>query len=290
VPVQIECPADHTQQPALFYAPPGQTAPAPLLVGLHTWSAGYTQSDSAAYATWCIQKGWAFVAPHFRGPNGKPQATGSELAVADVLAAVEYAKAHAKVDPKRVYLVGASGGGHMALLMAGRAPGVWAAVSAWVPISDLAAWHRQCTAAGLGYAKQIAASCGGAPGASAAVDLEYRSRSPLTWLAAAKDVPLDINAGIRDGHGGSVPISHSLNAFNLLAAEADRLAEADIQYLVEKAEVPPHLQRKIEDPLYGGNVPLLRRTSGKTRVTIFKGGHQIVVRAALSWLQKQQKD
>jgi len=290
VPITYQSPADHTQQPAIFYAPPDQAAPAPLLVGLHTWSYGYTNTASAPYAKWCIEKGWVLVAPHFRGPNSNPKATGSELAVADVLAAVEYAKAHARVDAKRIYLVGASGGGHMALLMAGRAPQIWAGVSAWVPITDLAAWYRHGITVKSGYAGQIAKSCGGVPGASDAVDLEYRNRSPMTWLANAKDLPLDINAGIRDGHGGSVPISHSLNAYNLLAAPADRIAEDDVTYLVEKAEVPPHLQQKIEDPLYGGKTPLLRRTSGKTRLTIFKGGHEIVYNAALTWLEGQHKD
>ena len=48
------------------------------------------------------------------------------------------------MDDKRIYLVGISGGGQMALIMAGRAPNVWAGVSAWVPIADLAEWHDFC--------------------------------------------------------------------------------------------------------------------------------------------------
>ncbi len=66
------------------------------------------------------------------------------------------------IDPQRIYLVGVSGGGHMALLMAGRAPEVWAGVSAWCGISDLAAWHRQTKAAGLSYWQSLEKACGGA--------------------------------------------------------------------------------------------------------------------------------
>ena len=48
---------------------------------------------------------------------------------------------------------------------------------------------------------------------------EYRIRSPLGRLssAAVAGVPIDLNAGIRDGHVGSVPIGHTLRAFDALA-------------------------------------------------------------------------
>ena len=48
----------------------------PLLVALHTWSGDYKQRASIPYAQWCIEKGWAFVHPQFRGPNRRPEATG----------------------------------------------------------------------------------------------------------------------------------------------------------------------------------------------------------------------
>ena len=99
-----------------------------------------------------------------------------------------------------------------------------------------------------------------APGDSPALDDECRKRSPLTYLENAKDVNLHINAGIRDGHDGSVPVSHSLNAFNKVAKSKDRLADKDITYFVEEALVPPHLQMDISAPSYGQYQPLFRRT------------------------------
>ena len=281
--------ADQTEQPALWYAPKTEKA-VPLLVGLHTWSGGYTQGWGGAYAKWCIKNGWVLIYPNFRGPNKKPAATGSELVVQDIISAVEYAKKNANVDEKRIYLAGASGGGYTSLLIAGRAPQIWAGVSAWVPISDLKAWHAECKAAGRGYYRHVEKSCGGPPGASPEVDLEYKNRSPVTWLHHAREVPLDINAGIHDGHKGSVPISHSLIAFNVVAAEKDRVSDEDIKYFVEKEAVPPRLKKPISDRTYGRNKPLFRRTSGRARVTIFEGGHTMISGAAFKWLAKQRKE
>jgi hypothetical protein len=123
--------ADGSEQPAMFYAPASKE-PVPLLVTLHTWSGDYRQDDHEACAQWCLEKNWAYIHPNFRGPNRRPEATGSELVVQDIVDAVTYASQHGNIDPTRVYLVGTSGGGYTALLMAGRHPELWAGVSAWV--------------------------------------------------------------------------------------------------------------------------------------------------------------
>jgi dipeptidyl aminopeptidase/acylaminoacyl peptidase len=149
--------ADGTRQPAMFYKPQAND-PRPLLVGLHSWSEGYRQDESVIYAEWCIANDWVFIHPHFRGPNRSPQTTGSELVIGDVVSAIEYAKEHARVDERRVYAVGWSGGGYLGLLLAGRVPEMWAGISAWVPISDLNAWYEQSRRLGTKYAREIAAS------------------------------------------------------------------------------------------------------------------------------------
>lgn len=280
--------ADATPQPALFYAPRGD-APKPLLVALHTWSSNYLKETGAPYAEWCLAHDWVFIHPNFRGQNNRPEAAGSELAVQDILSAVAFARQLANVDASRIYLAGVSGGGHMSLLMAGRAPDLWAGVSAWAAISDLKAWYSECRQRKLGYADDIVRIAGGIPGQSAAADRECHRRSPLSHLAAAKNLPLDINAGITDGHDGSVPISHSLLAFNLVAAEPDRLTAEQIAYFVREAKVPPDLAGDFPDPTYAGKPVLFRRKSGATRITVFKGGHEIVFQASLNWLAGQRK-
>jgi len=284
--IKYPCSADKSRQQALWHAPETDE-PLPLLVGLHSWSTDYR--NVGQYGKWCIDHNWVFIGPQFRGANNKPEACGSDLAVQDIIDAVEYAKEHANVDRGRIYLVGASGGGHAAMLMAGRAPELWAAVSAWAGISDIRAWHIECKKAGRHYAGMIEKCCGGPPGASPEVDAQYKKRSPLTHLPNAKNVMLDINVGIHDGHTGSVPVSHSLNAFNAVAAEKDRLSEEDIRYFLQKRRVPDHLKRKPDDLLWEGKGTLFQRTSGKVRITVFDGGHGILQDQALQWLARQQK-
>jgi len=281
---------DNTMQPALFY-PPRTDEAVPLLVGLHTWSGNYRQGLSKPYADWCIKKGWVLIHPHFRGHNKRPEACGSELVVADILTAVEYAKQNAKIDSSRIYMIGGSGCGYTSLLMAGRAPEIWAGVSSWVPITVLEDWYYECKQLGCEeHAGDIVNSCGGLPGQSPEIEAQYVHRSPVTHLKNAVNVPLDINAGIRDGHhSGGVPINHSFNAFNVLTAPSDRVSDEDIKYFVEKSEVPAHLKQTISDPIYGLKKPLFRRVSGNTRLTFFDGAHAMVYEAALTWLSKQKK-
>lgn len=279
--------ADGSEQPAMFYAPPADEK-APLLVTLHTWSGDYQQDLHKACEEWCLDQGWVYIHPNFRGPNKRPEACGSDLAVQDVVDAVAYATTHAQVDPSRIYLVGTSGGGYMALLMAGRHPEIWAGVSAWASITDLAAWHNQCKASGHRYWKHLEAVCGGPPSASDEVDRQYTQRSAITHLENARGVALDINAGIRDGHEESVPISHSLEAFNQIAYQHERFTDEEIEELVRTATVPEHLQQSIDDPSYGDRPALLRRYSGTARVTLFDGGHELIPEAALQWLSEQR--
>lgn len=287
VEVAFPSSADGVPQRARFHCPPGP-GPFPLLVGLHTWSADYRQCAMPEVEAWCVARGWACIHPDFRGPSWRPEAAGSDLTISDILDAVRFAEAECPVDPRRVFLAGASGGGFHALLAAARAPRLWAGVSAWVPISDLAAWHRECSARGLDYARHIEASCGGPPGSSPEVDRELRRRSPLTWLGQARGVPLDINAGIHDGHQGSVPVSHALNAFCAVAEPSRRIAPSEIAFVTDHEMVPPALAQETEpDPSYGEHRVLFRRTSGTARVTLFEGGHEMVEPAALAWLAGQ---
>ena len=281
---------DNTRQPMMVYKPPRDDA-RPLLVALHSWSNDYKQKESAIYAEWAIANDWIFIHPNFRGQNNKPQATGSELVIADVLSAIDYAKANARVDENRIYAVGWSGGGYLALLLAGRAPEIWAGVSAWVPISDLNAWYEESRRLGTKYVREIAASCGGNPSGGGAAADECRKRSALTYLERARGVAIDINHGIRDGHsnGDPVPVSQSLIAFNLLAAPQDRFTEDQIAYFSREAQVPATLRSDTTDPDYGGLRVLFRRQSGTTRITIFDGAHDKNTEAAVRWLNRQRR-
>ncbi len=290
--VRVTSSIDGTEQPCYVILPAGfdpEGAAVPLLVSLHTWSGDVKQRDPAMEAE-ADRRGWICLCPNFRGVNDSPDACGSPKAQQDILDAVDWARKTYPVDPTRIYLTGASGGGHMAMLMAGRYPDRWSAVSAWVGISDLAAWHDR-HARGR-YGAMLRRCCGGAPGASEAVDEQYRLRSPKTWLHRAVDVPLDLAAGVHDGHTGSVPIRHTLDAFNLVA-RAQGLPGVTEKEIAELSRPEGRLESprpgdQPDDPSFGRAI-YLRRTAGKARVTIFEGGHERIAAAAAEWLSRQAR-
>ena len=283
--VSYPCSFDQSEQKALVYFAQG-TEPRPLVVALHTWS--FTYANAKNYVAHARRHNCHLIAPNFRGSNnkGNPLSMGSDAAVADIVSAVEWMKKKCAVDSDRIYLTGGSGGGFMALLMAGRHPEIWAGVSAWCPISDLKAWcifHK-----GQGYGAHIIRNLKGDPRNDAAAAAEAAKRSPITYLARAKSLALDIATGIHDGHKGSVPISETLNAFNAVAAVQDRIPETDIRFMVENEKVPEGTPEFI-DPSYGKRKIHYRKISGNTRVTIFEGGHTILPATSFSWMMKQRK-
>ena len=183
--ITYHCKFDNSLQPAMFQAAESD-APRPLVVALHTWSFDHS-ANCEAYRAAAEKHNWHLIFPEFRGPNWKSEGCGSDMVVSDLEDAVAYMKSVCNVDPARVYLTGGSGGGHCSLLLAGRRPDLWTAVSSWCPISDLAAWHAQCCGTPHeGYASHIEDACGGNPAESGAATLQCQIRSPLTWLANAR--------------------------------------------------------------------------------------------------------
>ena len=278
--------ADDSMQSAMFYDPK-PVEEVPLVVALHTWSGDFRQQHHKPIREWCMKKGWAYIHPDFRGPARRPEATGSELVIGDIVSAVKHARESTRIDPKAVFLVGTSGGGYHCLVMAGKHPELFAGVSAWASISDLKAWYHDNIKSGRRYWNDIVKSCGGKPGDSPAVDAEYRKRSPVSYLKNAKGrVRLQIATGITDGHNGSVPISHSLWAFNEVAEEKDRIGLEEIAFMTKEARLPDTLAKADPDPAFGAKQPIFRRSSATATVTIFEGGHEIIQPAAIAWMEE----
>ena len=266
----------------------------PLLVSLHTWSADWHQRNPELEAL-ADKLGWVLLLPNFHGPNRTRDACGSEKAQQQILEAVRWACDTYNIDRRRIYLTGVSGGGHMTLLMAGRYPKVWAAASAWVGISDLAAWHQTHSERNSKYADDLKSSCGGVPGESDRIDFEYRVRSPVTYLAHANQVPLDIAAGIHDGHHGSVPVEHSLVAFNCVAqANNDPILSEELihELSLPRPPVEATATKSEQDnlDLAWGRPIHFRRESGLARVTLFEGGHEGLAHAATEFLKQHAKE
>jgi pimeloyl-ACP methyl ester carboxylesterase len=284
---------DGELQPLLHWAPPNAAGqPTPLLVFLHSWSSDY-QQDNSKWLNACAARNWIWLHPNFRGINQSPKACGSRYARQDVLDAITFAKQQWNVDPQRIYVAGVSGGGHMALLMAGHHPDLFSAVSAWVGPTDLAEWHRFHTKNGKPqkYAVMIEKSLGGAPGTSIAIDADYRDRSPVFHLSRVGDLPVSIWAGVDDGHTGSVPIRHSLTAFNAIAETHGNsvISEKEIVELSKQRRLgSPLASDSLQDASLGPKI-YLRRRSQESVVTIFDGGHESHPEAALEWLSARRR-
>lgn len=287
--ITIMSSADRTPQPALFYDS-GSARKKPLLLVLHSWSADYQQQFSIPYGIWAVQNDWVFIHPDYRGAFTNPGATASEAAVQDVLDAVAYAEKHARIDESRIYIAGFSGGAMMTLIMVGRYPELWAGAVAWVPVYDLAEWYRTTRNATHDYSRHIANSCGGPPTAGTKAAEECAKRSPAAYLknARGRGVPVYIATGIDDTF---VPPSHSLRAFNDLAAEEDHIRPSDIAFITRRHKIPPHLPAAPPDRLYAdaGVRLLFERESNGAVLKIFKGGHDVIYNAGLSWLSGLRK-
>lgn len=285
---------DQSEQPYSFWAPEkAEKEKTPLIVYLHSWSADYKQSN-ADWLKEAAKRNWIFLHPDFRGPNLRPEACGSPLARQDILDSMDQITRKYNVDPERIYLAGASGGGHMSLVMAAYHPDRFSAVSSWVPITNLEDWYNFHTpeeGKPKRYAEMVALSTGGAPGESGEIDLQYNERSPVFHLGNAIDLPVDILAGIHDGHTGSVPVDHTLKAYNTIAEAngSELITQEEMDLLLEEKELNDPEPSDLEKDSSLGRKIHLRRKSGKARVTIFEGTHEGIAPAGIEWLSRQTR-
>lgn len=198
----VKSTVDGTMQPNLFYKTPGDSRP--LLVGLHTWSHNrFNQVDRLMPLA--KRNSWNLLLPEFRGANHGDNpycrdACGSPKAKQDIIDAVEYVKEHYDIDADNILLLGASGGGHMALLMAAYAPKLWKAVCSFVPITDIEKWHEE----NENYRCAIEACCG--------MDkTKYAVRSPINYIDDIAKSNIKIYSGKWDN---IVPCHHGLDIYN----------------------------------------------------------------------------
>lgn len=196
---------DGTMQPALFYRSDIE-GKCPLLVGLHTWSFDRFNQISNMLPL-AERNGFHLLLPEFRGANLKSnpdhtKACGSECAKQDIKDAIDYISEHEAVDADNIFLLGLSGGGHMALLMAGMCPHYFKAIGAFVPITNLAKWAEE----NVNYRPHVLACCG------ENFD-EMLKRSPISYIETIAKSNLKIFHGKRDG---VVPVSHSLTLYNAI--------------------------------------------------------------------------
>ena len=194
---------DGSMQPSLFYKSESKDK-RPLLVGLHTWSNDrFNQIENMVP----IAEKYDFnlLLPEFRGSNLKSnpvctKACGSMSAKQDIKDAIDYLVDNENIDKDNIFLLGLSGGGHMALLMAGFCPEYFKAIGAYVPITNLEKWTTQ-----NGYYREHVLACCG----NDAKVME--ERSPFSYIDTIAKANLKIFHGKFDN---TVPMTQSVELYN----------------------------------------------------------------------------
>ena len=283
--VDITSTADGKIQKAFLYASKSQK-PKPLIVSLHTWSGDYTQEDPLAPEV--LARDWNYIHPDFRGANKTPESMGSQLVIADIEDAIQFALKHTHADPEDVHIVGVSGGGLATLVAYMNLKFPVKSFSAWAPISDLVAWYWES----VGRKQKYAADIISALSTDTVLNTnEALRRSPLMQKfpqGLRKGARLLIYEGIHDGYTGSVPITHSINMYNRLLAELKypglgldevMLKAVSDQDLVSEKEIIDLLTKRINPDsdkmktLFGRPIYLFREFEN-IQLTIFEGSHE----------------
>lgn len=263
------------------------TSPQPLVVELHSWS-NSADSQKDMVAAQAHAKGWNYIFPNFRGVNNHPKACCSEFVIADIDEAIDWALKNMNVDPKRICVVGNSGGGYATMAMYMKSRHNIASFSAWSSISDLSTWYGESVERKNRYGPEII-KC---TGAGETFDAEKaKERSPLFWktpVKKRKKSQLQIYAGIHDGYTGSVPISHSINFYNKLLTDTN---EKDKSHYVSAEDAATMLKTQTfatpnPPETIDNRAILYQKSSKKIRLTIFEGTHEILKNAALERIIK----
>jgi lysophospholipase L1-like esterase/pimeloyl-ACP methyl ester carboxylesterase len=286
--VEIKSSADESIQKAWVFTT-NDLKPQPLIVSLHTWSGDYNQEDPLAKEVQL--RNWNFIHPDFRGPNNRPEACGSDLVISDIKDVIEFAIQTGKVDINNMHIIGASGGGYATMMAFQKLQYKVKSFNAWVGISDLEKWYWESKGRGQKYSTDIEMVTTGGKGFDPA---DAKMRSPIHFkynLELRSESFLNIYTGIHDGYTGSVPISQSIEFYNKILQERYpdqvemKIADSTIIQLLASRT------KKDLQPNYsiGDRKVHIRKQLPKLSLTIFEGGHEMIVPQALALIPVYDK-
>ena len=260
----------------------------PLIVQLHSWSYTANDLETVGLDTIVTNKDYNYIFPNFRGVNNHPKACCSEFVIADIDEAIDWALKNMNVDRKRIYIIGYSGGGLATLAMYMKSRHNIRGFSAWSPISDLVAWYSESVERKNKYAGEIIQCIGTI---NVFDTLKAQERSPLFWKSPVKKrkkSDLQIFAGIHDGYrfNAPVPISQSINFYNKILSDSGEKDSSryvnnnDLMLMLEKQSFPSSNNNKLGDRVIHN-----QKTSKKITVTIYEGGHELLSKQALDYIE-----
>lgn len=198
-PVSIPV-GDGTNMPGYLTLPPGKAAKnLPAVVLPHGGPSSRDEWGFDWLAQYFAAKGYAVLQPNYRGSAGFGDAwlmqngfRSWETSIGDIAAGAKWLAAQGIADPSRMAIVGWSYGGYAALQSAATRPGLFKAVAAIAPVTDLTMLKRE--SAGFTNQDVVERFIGTGP--------HIRDGSPLQRASAIK-VPvllahgnMDINVGV----------------------------------------------------------------------------------------------
>ena len=149
MPTEVRYPSQDGQSvPALLYRPPQVEGLPPAIVYIHGGPTWLTQVTWDPLVQHMVSRGWAVLAPNYRGSTGYGRAW--QLAnrfdmgggdTKDVVAGADYLAREGLADPDRIAITGASWGGYLTMTSLTQYPDRWAAGSAVVPFLNWFTGH-----------------------------------------------------------------------------------------------------------------------------------------------------
>jgi len=279
--IEISSSFDSSKQKAYVYKSNSKT-PKALIVSLHTWGGDYSQEDKLALI--CKQNDLNYIHPNFRGTNNTKNSCCSEQVLSDIDDAISFAISNFNVDTSKIYVVGESGGGYATISIFMKSKHKIKKYSAWVPITDLIAWHNEGKIRKSPFVNDIL-NC-----TSSTHELNIKNakqKSPIYWdtpIEKLNDAEVSIYAGIFDGIQGSVPITHSINIYNKILK--DLSVQDRVNYVTASEKLKLLEFRK---PLgnfgnIGGRKVYLKKEFKNLSLVLFEGGHEILTEFAFNQL------
>ena len=198
----------------------------PALVWVHPDIRGHVYEYYYPYVREAVSRGYVVIAPEYRGSYGYGKEHYDAIdyggkEVEDVISGVEYLKTMPIVDPARIGIIGWSHGGMITLLSIERAPKIFKAAAALVPVTNLfqrLAWN------GVEARKQSIDPwnrTGGLPNEQKA---EYKRRSPIYQIDAV-EIPLLVHITKNDT---DVVIEEAMQLVDALRARKPLITETKI--------------------------------------------------------------
>ncbi|MBO8093437.1 MAG: alpha/beta hydrolase [Prosthecochloris sp.] len=271
--VEIPSSIDTSVQKAIFRK--AKNNGQPLIVSFHTWGGDYAQNDPLRDKI--SDEDWNYIFPDFRGPNKQSKSCMSELVVADVEDAINFALSNID-DVKKVVLIGRSGGGGVVLKSYLNLDVKIDAFIAWCPVTDLESFYYHSLCVGDEYSSDIISCVNN--------DLSLmNARSPIHDKT---NVPvnslLEIYAGIHDGCTGPVSITHSVDFYNKIMRYMNwehEVVQDDVIIKLLARSIPAISGYEIGDR----KVYLLKERYPFS-LTVFDGGHEMLVDYSIERIKK----